>query len=755
MSSESSSQDRTPRPGTAERPARQDVRPVRKDIEGLRALAVVAVILYHAHFLGMRGGFVGVDVFFVISGFLITTLLVREHARTGRVSFARFYARRARRLLPASAIVVVGTLIAGSYWLEPLRLRDLGTDAAASSAFVANFVFAARDTDYLQSSLPPSALQHFWSLSVEEQFYMVWPALLALLLWRTGRSLRRATVGIATIVAVSFAVGVWQTSAAQPWAFFGLHARAWELGIGALLALSWPLVTTLRPDVRGVVAWFGVGAIVVSVFVVHEGLRFPGVVALLPVLGTALALMGGDDARIGPVAVLRHPIAQYLGSRSYSLYLWHWPLLVIGEAALDSAPNPIERVGLLALAFAGAECSYRYVENPIRHSAVLARRQVSSLSLGMALVAVGVASGVLLRTTDIALSTDEVAERPVIDTTLPAAATTTTAAALPPSTTAAASDTTITDASSTDSTVTETTVPAPLPSVVSPTETPSAVLDGLATEKVPANLEPSLGAAMDDQPEVYDNGCHLDSSTIAPGECAFGDTASDFSVALFGDSHAAQWFPALETIATNRGWRLLSFTKSGCAPIEVITYNSMVGPTYPQCAPWRQAVKQRLAEEKVSLVFVSYSNRLLDTKTRQPFPDDVWKEGFATLVPEFRTLGAETLVITDTPYPGRDVPICLSDNVTRVQNCNYSRTKGIRDTRHATNIAVAVDNGAQYLDVSNWICGPEACPVIVGNILVNRDSNHITTTYATWLTPLVEAAIVPYVDALRQRTNVS
>ena len=290
---------------------------------------------------------------------------------------------------------------------------------------------------------------------------------------------------------------------------------------------------------------------------------------------------------------------------------------------------------------------------------------------------------------------------------------------------------------------------------MSPFETPSAVLDGLATEKVPANLEPSLGAAMDDQPLVYDNGCHLDSSTVTPGECAFGDPASDFTVALFGDSHAAQWFPALDTIARNRGWRLLSFTKSGCAPIEVITYNSMVGPTYPQCAPWRAAVKQRLAEESVSLVFVSYSNRLLDTKTRQPFPDSVWKEGFAALVPEFRALGAETLVITDTPYPGRDVPICLSDNVTRVQNCIYSRTKGIRDNRHATNIAVAVDNGAQYLDVSNWICGPQACPVIVGNILVNRDSNHITTTYSQWLTPLVEAAIAPYVDALRQRTKVS
>jgi peptidoglycan/LPS O-acetylase OafA/YrhL len=713
---------------------------LRQDIEGLRAVAVVAVILYHAHFLGLRGGFVGVDVFFVISGFLITTLLVNEHTRTGRISFARFYARRARRLLPASAIVIVGTVIAGSYWLEPLRLRDLGTDAVASSTFVANFVFAGRDTDYLQSTLPPSALQHFWSLSVEEQFYMVWPALLALLLWRGVRSVRRATIGILTVVAISFAIGVWQTSVAQPWAFFGLHARAWELGIGALLALSWPWITTLRSTVRSVLAWIGIVAIGVSVFVIHEGMRFPGVVAVLPVLGATFALMGGDDARNGPVLFLRHPIAQYLGSRSYSLYLWHWPILIIGEAALDQAPNPIERIGLLALAFVGAECSYRFVENPIRHSNVLAKRQLTSLSLGIALVVVGATSGVLLRITDVALSTDEIAAPPVIATTIPVTT----------STSAAGSTTTTPPVPETS-----TTMPGPPPPVVSPTETPTAVLDGLATEKVPANLEPSLGDALVDRPELYDNGCHLDASSTTPKDCPTGDTTSAFTVALFGDSHAAQWHPALEDAARNKGWRLLSFTKSGCAPIEVITYNSMVGAVYPQCKPWREAVKAKMAEEKVSLVFVSYSNRLLDTKTRQPFPDQVWKDGFAELVPELRALGAETLVITDTPYPGRDVPICLSDNISRVQNCTYKRSDGFRESRHATNVAVAVDNGAQYLDVSNWICGPEVCPVIVGNILLYRDSNHVTTTYARWLAPLVEAAISPYVEALRQRTNVS
>jgi len=170
---------------------------VRRDIEGLRAVAVGVVVLYHAHFLGLRGGFIGVDVFFVVSGFLITSLLLREHTASGRISLSRFYGRRVRRLLPASCLVIVGTVVAGNFWLEPLRLRDLGTDAIASGGFVANIVFAQRGTDYLQSALPPSALQHYWSLAVEEQFYVVWPALLALLLWRGIGARSRATIGIA------------------------------------------------------------------------------------------------------------------------------------------------------------------------------------------------------------------------------------------------------------------------------------------------------------------------------------------------------------------------------------------------------------------------------------------------------------------------------------------------------------------------------------------------------------------------------
>jgi len=724
---------------------------VRRDIEGLRAVAVGVVVLYHAHFLGLRGGFIGVDVFFVVSGFLITSLLLREHSASGRISLSRFYGRRVRRLLPASCLVIVGTVVAGNFWLEPLRLRDLGTDAIASGGFVANIVFAQRGTDYLQSALPPSALQHYWSLAVEEQFYVVWPALLALLLWRGIGARSRATIGIAVISAASLAVCIWQTSTSQPWAFFGLHARAWELGAGALLALAWPRLTATSPTIRGVSAWVGLGVVIATCFLVDEAMAFPGLIAAAPVVGTLIVLAAGDESRKGPVVILRNPVMQWIGARSYSIYLWHWPALIIGEAALDGPLSAVERVGLIALSLVGADLSYRFVENPVRHSSTLARRNVFTLVVGAGLVVVSITAGVALRGKSIDLATDVVATTPTFVTASTAWETTSTTTDTTATTTATAS----TLAPETPTTI-DTTIPdGPPPPVVSPTEPLQAVIDAVSTQQVPKNLDPSLMGATGDKPIIYDDGCHLDAGSTEPDECVFGDVTSSFTVALFGDSHAAQWFNALDSIAKQRGWRLLALTKLGCTPIEQITYNSTVGATYPQCKPWRANVKKRLAAERVAVVFISYSNRLQQVGVRQPFPDQVWLDGFSELIPELRAIGTEPVLITDTPYPGRDVPICLSENVSSVGNCAFSRERGVRQSRLDTNIAAAVDNSAQVLDVTNWLCTDKTCPVIVGNLLVYRDTNHITTKYAEWLAPLIDSAVSPYVEGVRQRTKVS
>jgi len=706
----------------------------RRDIEGLRALAVCFVVLFHAKFLGFTGGFVGVDVFFVVSGFLITTLLISEHSSVGKISLKNFYARRARRLLPASALVIAFTALASRIWLEPLRLRNIGADAFASGGFFSNILFGIRSTDYLQAGQPPSPFQHFWSLSVEEQFYIVWPALLILLLWKSRDQHLRAIVAIGSLSVLSLSLSIWQTSHSQPWAFFGLHTRAWELGIGALVALCWKYIERLPHIFRATIGWFGLSAIIISGLSITEKMAFPGKLALLPVSATALVLMAGQHTRWGPQCVLSLKPLQWIGARSYSIYLWHWPMLVIAESHANRYLRVGERLSVIALAVIAASLSHHYIENPVRHSVALQAKPRLTLMTGGALILTSLGVGLLLWTSPVVLSTDVIAQAPVAITT------TTTAQVVSPKST---------------TTIVSTIPDGPPPSIVNATTPIEAVITGAFTDAVPANLQPSLRGATGDKPEIYDNGCHVGLTQVEPKICVYGDVASDFTVALYGDSHAAQWFPALNQIAIDHQWRLVILTKMGCTTIDLITANSLVGPTYPGCRPWREKVIERFIAENVRVVLMTNSNRLTDPATNQPFTDAIVKAGYATLLPILQNMGIKPIVITDTPYPGTDVPICLSKAIKNVGSCAVSRDKGIRANRQQTSIDVAVENGAQYLDISNWVCSLDTCPVITGNILMYRDSHHLTTTYVQFLTPLIEEAISPYIDGVRSRIKVS
>jgi len=288
--------------------------PFRPDIEGLRAVAIAAVVLFDAGVPGLGGGYIGVDVFFVISGFLITSLLLREVATTGRLALLRFYGRRARRILPASGVVLVTVTLAGYHWLGPLRGGEIASDGRWAALFASNFNFAAQGVDYLESPGAPSPLQHFWSLAVEEQFYFAWPALLALLIWLGLRHATPVVAGLA--VAASLACSVW-------WPDFSPADRAWELGAGCLLALAAGRLDRIPAGLSSAMAGIGLAGIVVTALSVDGGVPFPGAAAAVSVLATLLVLAGRGDGLLG-IAPLR-----WLGRISYSLYLWHWPVLVI------------------------------------------------------------------------------------------------------------------------------------------------------------------------------------------------------------------------------------------------------------------------------------------------------------------------------------------------------------------------------------------------------------------------------------------
>jgi peptidoglycan/LPS O-acetylase OafA/YrhL len=356
----------------------------------MRAIAVGLVLLFHGYGSPFTGGFVGVDVFFVISGFLITSLLLREQSKTGRVSILGFYARRVRRILPASALVVVATVVASYYFLGFIAGGDVATDAKWTAVFAANIHFGLIGTDYFGSQLPPSPLQHMWSLGVEEQFYVVWPGLfLVMVLLVRGARHRVAMAGVlAAIIGVSFGWSVVQTMSNATWAYFSPLTRAWELALGALVAVMAPVIARLGPGwVVEVLAVCGLVGIAASALLLTEATPYPGSVVALPVVSSAVLIAAGCadvNTVVGRVLAVR-PM-QWLGARSYSLYLWHWPFLIIAAQYVGQELSPWQNSWLLLGAVIATALTYRLVENPVRRSRFLASRTGLSLGLGAALI---------------------------------------------------------------------------------------------------------------------------------------------------------------------------------------------------------------------------------------------------------------------------------------------------------------------------------------------------------------------------------
>ncbi len=369
-------------------------RPFRPDVQGLRALAVVLVVLYHAGVPGLSGGFVGVDVFFVISGFVITGVLSRERAVEGRNDPLAFYARRCRRILPAATLVIAVTVAATYHFLAFVRGAEVAADGRAAALFVANFHFIATGTNYIDSSQPPSPLQNFWSLAVEEQFYLVYPALfiLAGLAARRLRHDRKVAVALLAVIAASYWWSVTQTAGNATAAYFSPFTRAWELALGALVALATPRLRVLAPPVAAVLSWLGVACILAAAVIFGPATAYPGWLAALPVGGAALLIGAGAAApRLGAELVLRQRPAQWLGDISYSLYLWHWPVLAIAMQLATTPLSLAERLGWVAVALGLSVASYLLVENPLRHWRWLARRRVASLGMGACCVGLALA----------------------------------------------------------------------------------------------------------------------------------------------------------------------------------------------------------------------------------------------------------------------------------------------------------------------------------------------------------------------------
>ena len=634
----------------------------RPDIEGLRGIAILLVLLFHAGLPWTPGGFVGVDVFFVISGFLITGKLWRESQQPGGLNITRFYAWRIRRLLPAALVAVALISLVGLLLAAPLDRSELAADGAASALSLANMRFIG-SVDYFAATTSPSPFLHFWSLSVEEQFYLVWPALIVLLTWRGGSS-RRLIVALLIGVVASFALSIWLTDASPARAFYLLPTRVWQLGVGGLLALVGVMGTSRR---AGALAWAGLAAVAVAGVALTAEMPYPGLAALLPTAG-AVALLYGGAAPSGPVRLLAAAPLRFLGKISYSLYLWHWPLLVLPLMFLERALTGVEVAASVAVAIGVSWLSWRFVEQPFRYGD--RSRRATSWSA----IRVGVA-GIL----SVALFTQGLA------------------AALPSSAVA-----------------------------VQPTPSPSG--SPVASDRpitLPADLTPSLASARDDEERLRGDGCLAFERVSTPPNCVYGVKGSAITIALVGDSHASHWFPAIEAIALERGWRLLTFVKVSCSFTALVQRNLALKREYRECTAFNEATVARLNQIKPALTII------VNRRTFRPIEENITSALAGAALGEMvaRIPGA-TVILVDTPDPGRDVPACLSKHPSDIRACLFAQDDADnREIGIAERVAADVA-GARLIDLTANICTEWPCSPISGSVLIYRDEDHMTATFS-------------------------
>ncbi len=667
----------------------------RPDIEGLRAIAILTVLGHHAG-LPLHGGFVGVDIFFVISGFLITGLLVDELWRTGTISWIRFVGRRIRRLLPAAVLVLVVTAVVSFFVVPGLRRRDIGIDIAGAAAYVVNWVFARREVDYLASDLRPSPVQHFWSLAVEEQFYVVWPVLLivvALLVRRPSRQVVMTALGV--LVASSFVWSVWFSHTAPRPAFFTTTTRIWELGLGALLAVA--LAGRQRPALpaRGSAAlgWGALAALAVVVVALPEGIEWPSAWALLPTVPTAVLLwVGWQGARGGPVRLLGTRPMVWVGGLSYSIYLWHWPFIVLGEWTADAVGATLPSWGKLALAVAAigpAWLSWRFVETPIHHGPWLRDRPRALLAAGLALSLVGVLAALPL-----------LPLRSPFDTSPP---------------------------------------DGRMPSVTELGASTVRLNQPMSAVDDPGWVTPDPLTSGEDRPDADVDLCQVGVAVSEPVACPFGDPDGTTTVALVGDSKAMQWLPALQEAGRDRGWRIVTWGKSSCAFADAPATEA--GTAYPECDAWNEAVVRALRADPPDVVVTSGVATTAWTGTgaaRTPLVD-----GYAARWRSLADGGLPVVVVGDSPLSPDDLDVCAARHPQELSRCAFpgasaTSGSGLPVQREA---AAAAGSGVALLDLTAWVCPEGLCPAVIGHVAVHRAGDHITATYASTLAPEVGRAV--------------
>ena len=681
---------------------RQGFRP---ELQALRAIAVVVVIGFHAAPGLVPGGFVGVDVFFVLSGFLMGSLLLREWQQTGRIRVGAFWARRARRLLPGALLLLTVTAVAVGT-LAPLGLRGGWLREVAGSAwYVENWLLARHAVDYLHADDLASPLQHFWSLSVEEQFYIALPVAIAVVGLVAGADRRRRwrvlLAGLALVTTASFVLSVQQTRHGAGEAYFSTATRGWELLAGTALA-----AVALRPGVRvrRVLGWIGAAALAVALTAITSATPFPGTAALLPVVAALAAITAGDA---GPVAWLaRWRPVTWVGDISYALYLWHWPALALLPVVLARPLSPGERAGIVALCVLAAWASTRYVEDPIRFGRrqrrgsepaaggpqgvarprPSGRRTALASGVAMAVVAGAALGGAAVaeeRQHDLVQLAADVAASPALQRCLGA-------------------------------------------------NTLTGAAEGSDCPELDDLLVPDPAAADEDKFRIDD--CWARRLETEARVCRAGVADGAVRVLVAGDSHTTMWHGAYLAAAREKGWKLDIAAHAGCS----WSARPPAGEDADAraCGAWRRSLSTWVARRPAYDLVITGASRSSEL-AHQRGDESVGEAAVASYREAWRPLieaGSQVVVLADVPRMREDVIACVAKHrLAGGARCAMPRDDALAGLDAPVAAAAGLDH-AHVLDLNELLCPEVRCPPVIGHVLAYQDTSHLSATFVTTLT---------------------
>jgi len=650
----------------------------RDDIQGLRAIGVMLVAVYHI-WIGRVSG--GVDVFFIVSGYLVIGSLARQAEAGHAVDLVLVATRLARRLLPASLLVIAVIALSAPFWLPRMRWETVIDQLAASSAYVENWYLANAAIDYLARDQVGSPLQHYWALSAQVQSLLILAVGLAVFTFIRRRPSRVSLLAFLTgTFALSLAYSVYATWRNQAFAYYDTFARIWEFALGGVVSRLLPNIklTSIQRTIGG---WIGLLAILSCGILLEVSTVFPGYAALWPTLAAAAILVCGDGPplRFGVARLLGARPLKWLGNISYSLYLWHWPILVLYlTLSYQTSAGIVGGTGVLLVSILLSHVTTQLIEP--RFSAGKDRPLPTAIAATGALAAI--ATGLLIWNGQVSRMMNEERLRVADAAHYPGAAA----------------------------------INEPFP----------------LSSEIPVHPGP-LTARWDDA-DVYRLGCHQTLLGTSLLRCVFGPADAPHVLALVGGSHSVHWLPALQRVFSRYpGWKIVTYTKSSC----VLSAQEMSeSPEYRQaCAKWQEQLMKRLLSEKPDLVFT--------TSTRVVGGIEDTPAGFRQQWQRLTRAGIQVVAMRDTPWFGFDVPECVEINGRFSPKCVVKRDLVLSRSSPAS--ALPPGEKLHFLDFTDFFCTSEACPPVIGNVLVYYDRHHVTATYMRTLSDELGRQLAPII----------